>query len=656
MNGTNGNLNVNGNNNDLASLTNASPYHGLRNPLGVDLQVERFESQIRKLTNDIDSTVQLHINGLIARRDSLLKQLERIRKIYSYILGSQSRLPAPFGSSSNGSQNGLFAVPTTVALAAIRLASASSNGSNDLASSIASVTVGNGCTNGRASSAYSINNTTWSSSSGVDTSFLQQLLLDPDDYMPLPKISFTGPDHALYRAVTSLGFLNVPAFAPYCTAHGDGLERVMPGNYHNFSINTRNCFNEEIMVGRDSVVVSILGYGMSLVPAPIDCTVTDHNNGRYTVSYYITDYLSNTTSKNHSNASSHGLDYIEIIVNVNGILMTGCPFKVKVHSHNSGNTWKRVMIYGSEGNLPGQFCRPWGVALAKYPLCYAPSSSSTSTNNLNNTYMIAVADRSNNRIQIFRFETGSKSIMHLFNFGSGPGTSTGMFNRPAGICINSNLGTIAVADKDNHRIQIFDLYGKFLLKFGSKGVRAGQFCYPWDIDVCSSTNHYVVSDTRNRRVQLFTSNGTYLTHFSDPLDSPRSVAFLHEHKILVSDFNKHFIVMIPTSGNGSNGSSSNGSSNATPSPTLPFSNRHIGYGEGSNVGEFTRPQGVAVADNFVYCSDSRNNRICCYDLETEVYEYLSEELSLDRPSGIAVLDSVMVIVDFGHNRLQIFLR
>lgn len=38
-----------------------------------------------------------------------------------------------------------------------------------------------------------------------------------------------------------------------------------------------------------------------------------------------------------------------------------------------------------------------------------------------------------------------------------------------------------MADKDNHRIQIFTFDGAFLLKFGEKGSKAGQFNYPWDV-------------------------------------------------------------------------------------------------------------------------------------------------------------------------------
>lgn len=50
------------------------------------------------------------------------------------------------------------------------------------------------------------------------------------------------------------------------------------------------------------------------------------------------------------------------------------------------------------------------------------------------------------------------------------------------------MGRIVVADKDNHRVQIFGFDGKFILKFGDKGSKPGQFNYPWDIDTDPSVN------------------------------------------------------------------------------------------------------------------------------------------------------------------------
>ena len=58
-----------------------------------------------------------------------------------------------------------------------------------------------------------------------------------------------------------------------------------------------------------------------------------------------------------------------------------------------------------------------------------------------------VADRSNNRVQIFNPDG---TFLHMF--GS-PGTRHGQFDRPAGVAVD-NKGHIVVVDKDNHRVQV----------------------------------------------------------------------------------------------------------------------------------------------------------------------------------------------------------
>ena len=695
-----------------------------------EVQLEKFESHIRCISSEIQQTIQMHVNGLLSRKDHLLHQLETVRKMYSAIYHHQS--------NKNGSLN--------------------------------------------------------------DTII--------NDLMILPSISFTKPDHALYKAVSSMGFLTTPAFAPYCSASGDGLEAAVPGQAMTFVIVTKNCFNEELMVGRENILARIVAFsepyssrsgtldsGYSsvsggdfitrnksssnlvlpanspssqncldnlpgsnghscLVKAICNASISDHNNGKYTVTYTLPSVSPGGPTQVH----------VEITVLVNGMPMTGCPFKVNVRAQHR-QSWKKVASYGSDGNSIGQFCRPWGVAITKLPssltVCVqlmsdqssldgngslssgSPSSSSaaincngaaincngpaincngsqispssltdgdsTSTSSLSPTssgtslpsnsstnhslhqtnngtsmtvsgYLIAVADRSNNRIQVFKFDELTSQMTPLYVFGSGPGTAQGQFDRPAGICFNVVLGHIVVADKDNHRVQVFDLSGRFLLKFGEKGSRAGQFCYPWDIESCPSTHQLIVSDTRNRRIQLFTPYGQYMTHFAQPLDSPRGVAFLSDSRILVSDFNKHRLMIFDRSPGGINGGingdhrqahhtsahshhlqslhSQGVSAPSTPTPPTSLSNgtRFIGFGEGSGWGEFLRPQGIAVSGHYAFCADSRNNRVCLYNLVTQTFEYLSEDLGLDRPSGIAVVDNIMIVVDFGNNRLLVCRR
>lgn len=105
------------------------------------------------------------------------------------------------------------------------------------------------------------------------------------------------------------------------------------------------------------------------------------------------------------------------------------------------------VIIGAEGKDDGEFSRPWGV-------CALPNGR------------FAVADRSNNRIQIF-----SKNGAHLLTFPNSKhspneeeinfygrdedGNPKKIFKRPAGIAFSYfPFAAIIIADKDYHRIQV----------------------------------------------------------------------------------------------------------------------------------------------------------------------------------------------------------
>ncbi|XP_014274463.1 E3 ubiquitin-protein ligase TRIM71 [Halyomorpha halys] len=278
-----------------------------------------------------------------------------------------------------------------------------------------------------------------------------------------------------------------------------------------------------------------------------------------------------------------------------------------------------VLIIGGEGELDGQLCRPWGVC------CTAEGN-------------IVVADRSNNRIQIFKPDG---SFLH--KFGS-HGSEPGYFDRPAGVAVDHH-GRIIVTDKDNHRIQVFTQEGRFLFTFGEKGSKNSQFNYPWDLAV-NSQGKILVSDTRNHRIQYFENDGTFISKYgfencinmAKHFDSPRGVCFGAKDCIIITDFNNHRVVVLDHN----------------------FRNaRFLGY-EGCGEKQFLRPQGVAV-DSFgnIIVADSRNNRIQVFDSSGIIlgeFGSVGKELGqLDRPSGICVTpDGKVVVVDFGNNRIQVF--
>ena len=59
-----------------------------------------------------------------------------------------------------------------------------------------------------------------------------------------------------------------------------------------------------------------------------------------------------------------------------------------------------------------------------------------------------------------------------------------------------------VCDAGNHRVQLFELSGKFVTKFGSKGSDNGEFKYPESAALLSNGT-IVVVDSNNNRLQVF---------------------------------------------------------------------------------------------------------------------------------------------------------
>ena len=59
-----------------------------------------------------------------------------------------------------------------------------------------------------------------------------------------------------------------------------------------------------------------------------------------------------------------------------------------------------------------------------------------------------------------------------------------------------------MCDSSNHRIQVFELSGKFLTKFGRKGNEMGEFNIPVSAAILNDGS-IVVSDINNHRIRVF---------------------------------------------------------------------------------------------------------------------------------------------------------
>ena len=66
----------------------------------------------------------------------------------------------------------------------------------------------------------------------------------------------------------------------------------------------------------------------------------------------------------------------------------------------------------------------------------------------------------------------------------------------------NKAGHLMVCDAFNHRVQVFELGGNFVKKFGTVGSGIGEFNRPVSTAVLSD-GRIVVTDLRNIRIQIF---------------------------------------------------------------------------------------------------------------------------------------------------------
>ena len=260
---------------------------------------------------------------------------------------------------------------------------------------------------------------------------------------------------------------------------------------------------------------------------------------------------------------------------------------------------------------------------------------------VNSSGEILVSDTQKNRIHVLN-QSGRK----LLEFGE-VGNSDGNLNYPVGVAFDKNGKNIIVADRDNHRIQIYSRKnGKFLKKFGSEGSKEGQFNGPCGISV-DANGRIIVTDWNNHRIQVFSSDGRFLFKFGDQsgdkLKHPRNAIYSPtEECFIVSDTGHNVIKVYDKKGK--------------------FM-RTIGK-PGSKRGELFSPRGIAIDrnDRIIIC-DFDNHRIQFFDLKGHCLNSFGAKGGgigqFNYPTGVAVLEDdkleeQILVTDWGNDRIQIF--
>ena len=137
---------------------------------------------------------------------------------------------------------------------------------------------------------------------------------------------------------------------------------------------------------------------------------------------------------------------------------------------------------------------------------------------------IFIADGEGPNTRVVKLSKNGKFIQ----WWGGKGTDPGQFNTPHSIAIDSK-GRIYVADRSNNRIQIFDQTGKFLNQWTNFGT-------PWGLFVKGDLI-YVVDGTENNCLLIANTKDGKVLERIDGLSNPTAVAVDSKGAIYVGEVN-----------------------------------------------------------------------------------------------------------------------
>jgi uncharacterized protein YjbI with pentapeptide repeats len=258
-----------------------------------------------------------------------------------------------------------------------------------------------------------------------------------------------------------------------------------------------------------------------------------------------------------------------------------------------------------------------------------------------------VADTDNHRIIVYDLENNEK----LLTFTSPMQNhcdSTHTWTKAATDCTNDmrNLPTsikiidekIFVAYGFQDEIQVFDLDGNYLWKFGSSGTQTGQFNLPHRL--AASNNELFVADLENYRIQVFDLDGNFIrqfeTHsnsikqFSKPID-----VYAYDSQVFVVDQNHALILVFDLNGK--------------LMKEFPVN---------QNLSDTSEPYGIFVYDDLIFVSDIGDHSVKIFDLDgnfVKQFGQYGDRYGEFKHPNLAITDGNRIFVSDAHNyRIQIF--
>ncbi|MBC7188435.1 MAG: NHL repeat-containing protein [Calditrichaeota bacterium] len=272
-----------------------------------------------------------------------------------------------------------------------------------------------------------------------------------------------------------------------------------------------------------------------------------------------------------------------------------------------------LFAFGSEGDQPGQFRNPMGIAVDLEGNVY-------------------VADTGNNRIQ--KFDGNGRFLKQIGGFGWG----REQFDRPVDICASAGLD-VFVADYNNERIERYDSHLNYISSYypDESQDETLRFGFPLSVALSRHGELFLV-DGENRRLLKINSFGVPELSFGDfrwaqgRLERPAQVALSAKDLVYVVDAGGGCVLVYDYSGN--------------------FI-RKLGA-------ELLRaPTGVSVdSHGCIWVADTGNDRILAFSPEGRLlgqWGAHGDKLgAFKRPTDVAIGAGRVYVLDGGNCRVQVF--
>jgi tripartite motif-containing protein 71 len=210
-------------------------------------------------------------------------------------------------------------------------------------------------------------------------------------------------------------------------------------------------------------------------------------------------------------------------------------------------------------------------------------------------------------------------IAELGRFG-GTGSIAGLFKNPAAVDITQD-GRIVICDRDNHRLQLFDLKGNYIKNIGGFGGATDQFDQPDDIWARAGLNIFV-ADYNNRRVQRYDKDFNFINSFVSNTGADERFQFREVLSVVYSPRGDLFIL--------DHGEKKVIKFNTNNEAEVSFANYESG------AGELTMPVQLDLTSDYrLLISDAVNKAVFIYDYYGNFMQKI-EYPQFKSPSGLAV--------------------